>query len=289
MDNTPHFPGRVRSVLDQPPSPANSADSTIDAVSALSGRDRIVVWGALTAIVVLAWGYLYWLDAQMAAMSGEPAMREAMAGSRPWSAAEALFTFAMWVIMMAGMMALSAAPVLLLFTAMQARRAEGSAPLAAFAFGVGYLCIWIGFSALATAAQWALQQAGALSPDLAIAGSRAGGAILVAAGAWQFTPWKDACLRHCQSPLGFLMTRWRAGRLGALRMGMSHGLYCLGCCWALMCVLFVVGVMNLLWIAILTLFVLLERAGTTGRFLARIGGIALIGAGVLMLAGAAQG
>jgi predicted metal-binding membrane protein len=122
-----------------------------------------------------------------------------------------------------------------------------------------------------------------LSPAMAASSPYLAGAILIAAGAYQLSPWKGACLTHCRSPLGFLMTHWREGRFGALQMGARHGAYCLGCCWALMCVLFVVGVMNLVWVAALTAFVLLEKAGPAGAIVARVAGAAMVLAGILVL------
>jgi len=200
----------------------------------------------------------------------------------PWTAIDVFFTFAMWTVMMVGMMAASAAPIILLFAAMHRGRAAQRWPLAVFAFAAGYLLVWTGFSAGAALAQWALHRAAMLSPMMKTTSARFGGVILVAAGVYQFTPFKGACLTHCRSPLGFLMSHWREGTSGALRMGIGHGIYCLGCCWALMCVLFVVGVMNLAWVAAIAIFVLAEKIGPAGAHLARIGGIAMIAAGVLV-------
>lgn len=123
-----------------------------------------------------------------------------------------------------------------------------------------------------------------LSPAMAASTPQVAGAILVAAGAYQLTPWKGACLTHCRSPLGFFMTNWREGQLGAIQMGVRHGAYCLGCCWALMCVLFIVGVMNLVWVAVLTGFVLLEKIGPAGTVVARVAGAAMVLVGILLIA-----
>jgi predicted metal-binding membrane protein len=174
---------------------------------------------------------------------------------------------------------------MLLFAGAHARRGGGRAPFIVLIFGLGYLTVWVGFSACATLAQWALHHAAVLSPEMAAPSPRIGGAILCAAGVYQLTPFKRACLMHCQSPLGFLMTRWRDGTSGALLMGMRHGAYCLGCCWALMCVLFVVGVMNLVWVATLALFVFFEKIGAAGAVVARVAGAAMIVVGVLLFAG----
>jgi predicted metal-binding membrane protein len=157
--------------------------------------------------------------------------------------------------------------------------------LAVLVFGLGYVTVWVGFSACAALGQWVLHQTAVLSPVMAASNPILGGAILVAAGAYQVTPLKGACLTHCRSPLGFLMTNWRDGTIGAFQMGLLHGVYCLGCCWALMCVLFVVGVMNLVWVAALAVFVLVEKIAPAGRILARLAGALMIGFGVLFLAG----
>jgi predicted metal-binding membrane protein len=186
----------------------------------------------------------------------------------------------MWVVMMVGMMAPAAVPMLLLFAGVNAGR-RGNV----LAFGFGYFAVWTGFSALATFAQWALHQAAMLSPPMKTASPRLAGVILLGAGAYQLTPWKARCLTHCRSPLGFVMTNWHAGKLGAVRMGVSHGKYCLGCCWALMCVLFAVGVMNLVWVAVLTVFVLIEKIGPAGATVARLAGAAIAIGGILLIAG----
>jgi predicted metal-binding membrane protein len=236
---------------------------------------------------VLAWTYLVHLDRRMsAAMAYDRMMADmGMTMDMPWGVADVFFTFAMWAVMMVGMMTASAAPVMLLFARMHAGRgaprAQG-APRVVFAFGGGYLLVWIAFSAGAALAQWALHRAAMLSPAMTTSSGRLGGVILIAAGLYQLTPFKGACLTHCRSPLGFLMSRWRDGMAGALRMGIEHGAYCLGCCWALMCILFVVGVMNLVWVATMTIFVLVEKIGPAGALVARVAGVAMIASGVLV-------
>jgi predicted metal-binding membrane protein len=253
----------------------------------LPGRDRAVIWSCLAALVALAWGYLVWLDVHMASSGMHDAVPAAVAAPvlERWHAADFGFTFAMWIVMMIGMMAPSAAPMILLFAAMQTSRDERGASWSVFNFAIGYLAVWTGFSALATLAQWALHDASLMSAQMAMSNAWLGGAILVAAGAYQWTPLKRLCLAKCQSPLGFIATHWRAGTGGALRMGIDHGFYCLGCCWALMGLLFVVGVMNLFWVALLALLVLLEKVATAGQAVARIAGIALIAGGIAMLTG----
>jgi predicted metal-binding membrane protein len=252
---------------------------------AAPGRDRLIVWACIALITVLAWAYLLHLDREMSSsMAHDRMMAEmGMTMDMPRTSADLFFTFAMWAVMMIGMMAGPATPMLLLFAGMQRTRASGPVPMALPLFGLGYLAVWTGFSACAAIAQEALHRAALLSPAMAAASPRVGGAILIAAGAYQLTPFKGACLTHCRSPLGFLMSSWRDGARGAFRMGVSHGVYCLGCCWALMGVLFAVGVMNLLWVAALTALVLLEKVGPFGAIAARVAGVFMMAVGVMWL------
>jgi len=235
---------------------------------------------AIVLVTALAWAYLIHLDRQMSsAVEYDRMMAEmGMPVDRPWTLGDGVYAFAMWSVMMIGMMGPSAAPVLILYASAAARRAEGGPGLTAM-FALGYVAVWTGFSACAAAAQAGLQRAALLTPAMAAASPRIGGAIVIAAGLYQLTPWKGACLAHCRSPLGFLMSQWRGGPIGALRMGASHGTYCLGCCWALMGVLFAVGVMNLTWVAALTAIVLIEKAGPAGTLAARTAGAAMIAGG----------
>ena len=247
-------------------------------------RDQVFLITCVVLLTALAWAYLFHLDRQMAAAMQYDRDMAAMGMSmdHPWTVTEALLTFAMWAVMMVAMMAASVMPMLLLFAGTHARRG-GASPAVVF-FGLGYFIVWTAFSALATLAQWALHQAAMLSPAMRVASPRLGGVVLLVVGVYQLTPWKNKCLTHCRSPLGFLMTHWRDGQMGALRMGLAHGAYCLGCCWALMCVLFVVGVMNLAWVAVLTVMVLLEKIGPAGVWIARVAGVAIAIRGILLLA-----
>lgn len=277
-----HFPGRVPRLATQFRTPAWLS------VAGLPSRDRILIGSCLIAITALAWGYLFYLDRQMSPAMEPGAMMAGMDMSMAmsWTAADVLVAFGMWVVMMIGMMVPSAAPVMLVFAGAHARRGRQWLPLIVLFFGLSYVAVWVGFSACAALTQWALHRAALLSPMTAISSAQAGAGILIAVGVYQLTPFKRACLMHCQSPLGFLVTHWRDGRLGALQMGMRHGAYCLGCCWALMGILFVVGVMNLLWVTGLTLFVLLEKLGPAGPMLARVAGVAMMIVGTLLLASA---
>jgi predicted metal-binding membrane protein len=253
-------------------------------IAVFNRRDRAVISACLVVLTALAWAYLLHLEHQMSAAMADDRMMAAMGMTMdmPWHAGDVFFTFAMWAVMMVGMMTPSAAPLVLLFAAMHRGRGEQRAPRAVFAFGAGYLLVWTAFSAGAALAQWGLHRAALLSPAMTISGARLSGTILIAAGVYQLTPFKGACLAHCRSPIGFLLSHWREGAAGALRMGIEHGTNCLGCCWALMCVLFVVGVMNLVWVAAMTIFVLMERLGPAGAAVARIMGVAMILAGILI-------
>jgi predicted metal-binding membrane protein len=256
-------------------------------IAPVSRRDRFLIAGCIVLITALAWAYLIHLDHQMSSAMAYDRMMAAMGMTSDvaWTPADVFFTFAMWAVMMVAMMAGAAAPVIFLFAAVHRRRDARSVPLAVLLFASAYVTIWAGFSACAALAQWALYKATMLSPAMRTSSAYLGGAILLSAGIYQLTPFKGACLAHCRSPLGFMMTNWREGRLGAFRMGLRHGAYCVGCCWALMCVLFVVGVMNLAWVAALTVFVLLEKAGPAGGMLARIAGAAMVVAGILRMTG----
>lgn len=239
-----------------------------------------VVLAGIAALAGATWLDL-WRRASEMAMHERMGM--AMPGAPPWDGADLAATAAMWGVMMVAMMLPSATPLLVLFARSQRLRmgvAEGSWRSALLA--AGYLVTWLCWSSLAAALQWGLRALLLLSPGAALTSAVAGGAVLVGAGLYQVTPWKHACLRQCQSPLGFLLARWRDGRVGAFRMGLSHGLYCVGCCWALMALLFVGGVMNLAWVAALALLILLEKV-VPGRWLSWTSGAALIGWGLYVL------
>jgi predicted metal-binding membrane protein len=238
-------------------------------------RDRRVVLAALATVVVLAWAYLL-LGAGMdigSAMGG-------MAMPMGWSAGYAALMAVMWVLMMLAMMLPSAAPMILLHATVSRRRDPGRGVRRALLFALGYVAVWGGFALTATAAQWALERVALLTATMATGSALLASLIFVAVGIYQFTPLKQACLRHCRSPLEFLAGHWRQGGRGALTMGASHGGYCLGCCWALMLLLFVGGVMNLAWIAGLAMFVLLEKLLPAGALVGRILGVGLVVLGV---------
>jgi predicted metal-binding membrane protein len=206
-----------------------------------------------------------------------------MPGS-PWSAGALGSAFAMWTVMMAVMMLPSALPIVRAVASSNRRSvAGGGAETPSAVFVLGYLVVWTSFSALATTLQALLRSLALLTSTLSVSDPRLGGAILVVAGAWQFTPWKGGCLAHCRHPVSFLLLHWREGRRGAFVMGLQHGAFCVGCCWALMLVLFVVGVMNLWWVTGLAVVILLEKLGLGGQWLPRLAGLGLACWGAALL------
>lgn len=242
-------------------------------------HDRLIVAIGIATVVAFSWGYLLagaGIDMSMADMPMEP---------EPWSPAQGLLMFAMWWVMMIAMMVPSAAPTILLYATIKRRQAARENPvMASWLFLAGYLLIWAGFSLVAVSLQWALDQAGLLSGMMASTSTVLAGTILLAAGTYQLTPIKRACLRYCQSPLLFLSSYWQAGALGALRMGVRHGGYCVGCCWFLMALLFVVGVMNLAWVAAVAIYVAFEKLLPHSQWLSRAAGVGLMLAGAIVLA-----
>ena len=252
------------------------------ALEAVLRRDRVIVLGGLVMISALAWSYLGYMAWEMEAM--DMAMQMAMPRMRVWSAVELFLLFIMWVVMMVAMMVPTAASMILTYAALNRRQQTQEEPFASTAvFLAGYLVVWSGFSALATLAQWGLHEAALLSPMMVSTSPILGGVLLLSAGIFQWTPWKYACLKHCRSPLGFLMTDWRDGAWGAFWMGLRHGSYCMGCCWFLMALLFVAGVMNLLWVAAITAFVLVEKMVPRGDLVGRVAGGVLVLAGIVLL------
>lgn len=205
--------------------------------------------------------------------------------AQTWSPADALATFPMWTAMMAAMMLPSALPMIDAFATIAARRkARGDAHTPTAVFVAGYLIAWTGFSAAATAVQWSLHKAALLTPMMDNASPVMAGLLFLLAGVYQFAPFKHACLAKCRSPAAFVLTEWRDGPLGAAIMGLRHGGFCLGCCWALMALLFAVSVMDLRWVAALALLATIEKVSPFGHAFARIVGAASIVAGLWFLA-----
>lgn len=245
-------------------------------------RDRAVVAGGLLGVAALAWVYV----ARMAMGPGAMAsmtMPGLAAGAVPGLG----WLVGMWTVMMVAMMLPSAAPTILLFAGVSRRRRQQGRPAVPVAvFTLAYLLVWTVFAAGAALAQWELHRRALLSPAMASATPLFAGGVLIVAGLYQWIPLKSACLSHCRSPLGFFSTDWREGAGGALLMGMRHGTFCVGCCWMLMALLFVAGVMNLIWVAVIAAFVLIEKLARHGQALGRLAGIGLVLWGVWVLGGA---
>jgi predicted metal-binding membrane protein len=263
------------------------------ALETLLRRDRVVVGAALAVLVVVAWLYLLHLASAMSdlAMDDMPAMPGmTMPAMHAWSWVEIGALVVMWAVMMVAMMTPAAAPMILMFGAIhRRRRAEGRPAVPTAIFVLGYLVVWTTYSVAAALAQSGLHAAALLSSAMAATSPLLAGGLLIAAGVFQWTPLKRACLAACRSPLSFLMRGWREGRGAAFVMGLRHGLYCLGCCWALMALLFVAGVMNLLWVAAIAVAVLVEKALPHGDVVGRLAGVGLAAAGVLLVARVAVG
>ncbi|WP_139353824.1 DUF2182 domain-containing protein [Sinorhizobium sp. A49] len=276
-------------------------------------RDRVIVAISLLALTGITWLYILWLAASMGATAIMPASGDAMSGGiamdmgtgsdmdmspgamasmtdvavRPWSAATFAYAFVMWAVMMIGMMTPSATPMILLYARVGRQAALDDKPFAATGFFAGgYLSAWILFAALATLGQWLLEEALLLTPMMASASRILSAVILISVGLYQWTPLKDACLRQCQAPFLFIQNHggFRRDAGGACRLGLLHGLYCVGCCWALMALLFIGGVMNVLWIALIAIFVLAEKVVPGDRMLSRIAGTLIVMAGLWQLA-----
>jgi predicted metal-binding membrane protein len=258
--------------------------------TAVLRRDRIIVVLALALLTGLAWSYLLWLAAAMSMggmdMTGFRMIPYVMAlmvpADTPWLAMEFALVFVMWTVMIVGMMTPSAAPMFLMYARIGRQTEAQSRPLAATVwFAIGYFLVWVAFSLFATLVQWSVERAGLLDFAMATTSNFFGGLVFVAAGLYQWTRLNEKCLTECQRPFEFLMHHggYRRDAAGCVMLGLRHGAYCVGCCWALMLLLLVGGVMNVLWIVLLTLFVYLQRVTSTGRLIAHLAGIVLIASG----------
>jgi len=256
--------------------------SAASALEQVLRRDRLIAIIGLGLVSGLAWAYV---------LTGAGLEPSTMTGMRPsvWTAADAALMLSMWWIMMIAMMTPSAAPTVLLYArvhrhALAHGREGGLAPTSMFM--AGYLAAWLGFSVVATGLHWSLEREGMLSAAAMSARSdRLAGGLLIGVGLYQLSPFKEVCLSHCRAPAAFLSRHWRPGRRGALRLGVLHGAYCVGCCWMLMALLFVGGVMNLVWIAALGMFVMVEKLLPGGGWTARVAGTTLIAWGAAVLLG----
>lgn len=239
-------------------------------------RSQFIPFASLIVVTAICWGYLILLANNMGATENMSDMLLA------WSPMNFVLTFVMWWVMMIGMMVPSAAPMILMFDKLNKNKPSSKFVSTAI-FVAGYLLMWGLFSLLATLIQWGLENTSLMMPMARVKSPFIGGIVFIIAGLYQFTPLKHACLKHCRSPFAFIMNEWRDGKLGAIRMGASHGAYCLGCCWFLMVLLFVGGVMNLIWVAAIAAYVLAEKIMPAGQWVARIGGALMIAFGGYLL------
>ncbi len=250
---------------------------------ALLRRDRWVVGAGIAGSAALAWAYQVYMAWGME--HGSPVIAALMPRMQAWTAWDALLLFAMWVLMMIAMMLPSVAPTVLAFAEINRRRREERSPFVPTGvFLAGYLAAWVGFSLVATLAQGALHAAALMSPAMMTRSPVLAGVLLVATGVFQWTPLKQACLSGCRSPFTFVLLHWRDGIPGAFRVGLHHGLYCVGCCALLMTLLLVNGVMSFWWMLLLSVFVLVERLAPGHPWSGRAAGLALCGWGVWVLA-----
>jgi len=258
-------------------------------------RDRAIIVAAII-VTGLAWAYVWWLANDMVMggmdMTGfrmiPAGMGLMMPATAPWQPIEFAFVFAMWAVMMIGMMTPSVAPMILLYARVgRQARADGRLFASTGWFAGGYLLAWSGFAVAASLAQLALADMTLITPMLAAANDLFAGLVLAAAGIYQWTPLKDSCLSQCQAPLSFLQRHggFQRDPKGSLKLGLKHGLTCIGCCWALMMLLFVGGVMNVLWIAALSILVLLEKLVPFGRLMPRFVGLVLMAVGSIFIFG----
>ena len=250
------------------------------ALEAVLKRDRAIVVAGLIVVSAVSWLYVL----AGAGMDMHSMDMHGMNMPTVWTPGYVLLMLAMWWIMMVAMMLPSAAPMVLLFAAItRQEKARNGVQVPAGVFAAGYVLAWGGFSLVAVVLQWGLERLTLMSPMMATNSVALGAVLLIAAGVYQLTPLKHACLRHCRSPVEFLAGHWQAGAAGALRMGFAHGSVCLGCCWVPMALLFYGGVMNPWWIGGLALYVLIEKLAPTGPNIGRFTGLLLILWGLWLL------
>ena len=247
-------------------------------------RDRAIIITGLLVLCAISWYYIIYLYNQMYPVMNMDAFLFAMPMSPEWTLIDFLLLFLMWFVMMIAMMIPSVAPLVLIYAMVNRQKKTNQSPyVPAGYFLSGYLVVWAVFSIAATALQWFFQNLDWLNPDMIVTNKILGGSILIVAGLFQFTSLKEKCLTHCQTPVSFIHSHWQNGRSGALKMGIVNGWYCLGCCWILMVILFVSGIMNLLWIALISLFVLVEKLLPGVKWVSYVAGMVLVIYGVLMI------
>jgi predicted metal-binding membrane protein len=250
-------------------------------IESLLQKDRLLVFSGLAVLTILGWAYMIHMAMNMTGTG----MNMTKPCLMHWGMGDILHLFVMWTVMMAAMMLPAATPMIMMFANVNGQRTSGESPLLpTWFFVLGYLAVWTAYSGLATLAQWGLHLSALLTHHMVITSPLLGGLLLLAAGIFQWTPFRDACMSRCRSPLGFLMTEWREGRRGALIMGLKAGLFCVGCCWLLMTLSFVLGVMNMIWMAAITAFMLVEKV-IDNKWISRIVGLLLVAWGLWVLAG----
>ena len=246
-------------------------------------KDRFIIVFALLIMCVLSWLYIIYLYNQMYPMNMD-ALFFAMPMTPRWGWTDFVLLFLMWFVMMIAMMTPSVTPLVIIFALINRKRQQRKSPFVSTGYLLsGYFLVWAAFSLFATLLQWLLQKISLLNPEMITTNKIVAGIILISAGIFQFTPLKNRCLRYCRTPISFIQQYWKDGRKGALRMGMQNGIYCLGCCWILMLLLFVSGIMNILWIAIISLFVLIEKVFPSTKIISTMAGLALIIYGAIFL------
>ena len=278
MDSTRRFPGATPS--DTAAGSVSPAERPLTLLEHALRHDRAALLVILVLTPVLSW---LWIGVMARDMYGPMTGASAWMMTTNWDAAHLLLLWAMWSVMMTAMMLPSAAPLILLYGAAARRSPQPAARRNTYALAAGYLAAWTAFSLAATALQRALASLLLITPMMEAGSARVSGTLLIVAGLYQWTPLKHACLRACQSPLGFLVSRWRTGWSGALRLGIAHGFYCVGCCWALMLLLFAGGVMNVVVIAGLAAWVTFEKLAPFGRRGALVSGAVMIAVGSWIL------
>ena len=251
-------------------------------IKKLVNRDRAVVLFVLSSVALCAWLYMLNMSPGIGGIiTGEssPCMMQ-------WGLTDVFLLFVMWSVMMMAMMLPSAMPMFLMFASVHRLRMDCRDPIKInTAFISGYIFVWIVYSAAATMAQWGFHAASMMSHTMVITSPLVGGVLLITAGVFQWTPFRDSCMTKCRSPLGFFMTEWRKGKRGALIMGLRFGVFCVGCCWLLMTLSLVLGVMNLLWMAALTVYMVVERSSVGGKWLSRAAGLVFIVWGFVVIVG----
>lgn len=244
------------------------------------GIDKIIILVGVSLLVFLSWFYLFYVDYPFTKVLMSSLNSEMI----QWGYQEFFITLSMWFIMMTAMMLPSAMPMIFIFSTVNKKRAQyGNEFVQTWIFLSGYLFVWFLFSILTASLQWLLLNFALLSDELKIINPFFAGIVLIIAGIYQFSPVKENCLKNCQTPFNFIIGNWRYGKRGAFIMGLKHGLYCMSCCWALMLLLFIVGIMNIIWITFIALFILIEKVIVKGKWISYLSGVCLIIFGILII------